>query len=102
MARRGPRRGVAQRGRESGYDITSGLPYRTSVQLEAEAAAKMVRAHRNSNLSLSGLINELIERMPVDEQGRPVWLGEVEQKRQADQNQGRLPLNGLTSKSKAA
>jgi len=88
MATRGPVRGRAQRGNEPVYDINSGLPYRTSISVDPLAAVKLVQAARASQMSLSGVINGLLMRMELDEDGRPAWAGEL------DEDDGRLPLTG--------
>ncbi len=85
MATGGPVRGRAQRGNEAAYDIDSGLPYRTTINLDPLAATRVIQAARVARMSVSGLINELVRRMPVDEDGRPAWADEFDL-------DGRLPL----------
>jgi hypothetical protein len=41
--------------------------------LQAEEAAKIVTAANAMGWSVSGLFNELAKRMPVDEDGIPIW-----------------------------
>jgi len=86
MATGGPIRGRVQRGNEAAYDISSGLPYRTTVSLDPLTSVKAVQAARTARMSVSGLLNELVRRMPVDEAGRPAWADEL------DLDDGRLPL----------
>lgn len=86
MANGGPIRGRAQRGNEVAYDLNSGRPYRTSVSFDPFASVKLIKAARAARMSVGGLINELVRRMPLDEAGRPVWADEL------DLDDGRQPL----------
>lgn len=81
----GPMRGRAQ-GRPVTYDPTSGQNWRTGVVIVPDAAEKALKAAGAAGLSFAGLVNELIKRMPVDENGRPVWAVEPDQ--------GELPMTG--------
>jgi hypothetical protein len=81
-------KGRPQRGNEATYDVTSGLSYRTTVNLDPVTAATTVQAARSLGMSVSGLLNRLAQRMEVDETGRPVWADEL------DADEGRLPIAG--------
>ncbi|MFE7268205.1 hypothetical protein ACFU9B_40410 [Streptomyces sp. NPDC057592] len=50
-------------------------------------AKKAITAADRTGLSFAGLVNELLKRMEVDENGRPVWAGELDE-------QKALPLTG--------
>jgi hypothetical protein len=54
--------------------------------MSAELAAKLAVAAEQMNLSVSGMVQELVRRLDVDGNGRPVWANEI------DDNEGRLPL----------
>lgn len=69
----GPLRGRAQTGRPVTYDPKSGQNWRTGVVIVPDMAAKAIKAASSTGLSFAGLVNELIKRMPVDKNGRPVW-----------------------------
>ncbi|HEX6514920.1 MAG TPA: hypothetical protein VF049_05070 [Nocardioidaceae bacterium] len=87
MARRGGRQpGKIQRGNEATYDPASGRNYRPTPTFAPLAAVKLIKAAEAMNMSVSGLLNELVRRMDVDEIGRPVWVDEL------DEDEGRLPL----------
>ncbi|WP_327359847.1 hypothetical protein [Streptomyces sp. NBC_01304] len=82
-------RGKAQGGRRISYDPSSGRNWQTGVVLVPDAAVKGIRAAELTGLSFAGLVNELIRRMDVDEDGRPVWAAELE-----SDEQGELPMTG--------
>jgi hypothetical protein len=81
-----PSLGARQRGREARYDAASPQTIRISTTMSAQLAAKLAVAAEQMNLSVSGMVQELIRRLDVDGSGRPVWADE------ADQDEGRLPL----------
>lgn len=83
----GPLRGRAQTGRPVSYDPTSGQNWRTGVVIVPDMAAKAIKAAGFTGQSFAGLVNELIKRMPVDENGRPLWANELDE-------QKALPLTG--------
>ncbi|MFC8223545.1 hypothetical protein ACFUTY_35940 [Streptomyces sp. NPDC057362] len=83
----GPVRGRAQTGRPVTYDPKSGQNWRTGVVIVPDMAEKAIKAAGATGLSFAGLVNELIKRMPVDENGRPAWADELNQ-------QEALPLTG--------
>ena len=83
----GPLRGRAQQGRPVTYDPKSGQNWRTGVVIVPDMAAKAIKAAGTTGLSFAGLVNELIRRMPVDENGRPAWADELDE-------QKALPLTG--------
>ncbi|MCQ8194631.1 hypothetical protein [Streptomyces rugosispiralis] len=83
----GPLRGRAQTGRPVSYDPKSGQNWRTGVVIVPDMAEKAIKAAGAAGLSFAGLVNELIKRMPVDENGRPVWADELDE-------QKALPLTG--------
>jgi hypothetical protein len=83
----GPLRGRAQSGRPVTYDPSSGQNWRTGVVIVPDMAEKAIEAGKATGLSFAGLVNELIKRMPVDENGRPVWADELSE-------QPGLPLTG--------
>ena len=67
-----------QAGNQTTYDVSSGRPYRTGVTFQPDEAAKIVTAANLMGYSVSGLINELTKRMPVDKRGLPVWFDQSE------------------------
>lgn len=74
MARpNGAPRGRIQRGNAAGYQLGSGLSYRPTCNLPAAEAEKIVIAAAAMNCSVSGLIQQLVARMDVDEHGVPRW-----------------------------
>ena len=81
-------RGRVQRGNESTYQIDSGLPHRTTVNLAPHTAVRAVQAARAMGISVSGLLHMLVDQMQVDESGRPVWADDL------DAVEGRLPIAG--------
>lgn len=83
----GPLRGRAQTGRPVTYDPKSGQNWRTGVVIVPDMAEKAIKAAGSTGLSFAGLVNELIKRMPVDENGRPRWADELNR-------QEALPLTG--------
>ncbi len=67
------------------YDSDSSDTLQVSVKFRADAGAKAWRAAAAANLSLSGLLAELVRRMPVNDAGLPSWVeGQVT---------GQLPLH---------
>jgi hypothetical protein len=83
----GPLRGRAQTGRPVSYDPSCGQNWRTGVVIVPDMAAKAIKAAGITGQSFAGLVNELIRRMPVDENGRPAWADELDE-------QQALPLTG--------
>lgn len=79
--------GKRQRGKEPAYDPTSGGPYRAGLYMDPVTGAKLVRLSETLNMSVSGVVRLLVERVDVDEHGRPVWADELEHA------EGRLPLD---------
>ena len=72
-ARRGPKPG-AQRGNPPQYDVASGATWRPNPTLEPEQAVKLYRAMQAMGTSASGVMNQLIALMTVDEEtGLPTW-----------------------------
>lgn len=88
--RKGHARGRAQAHRRTSYDPASGQTWRTGVLIYPEEARKAIRAADGADLSFAGLVNELIRRMPVDDQGLPTWAHELT----ADAEQEELPMTG--------
>lgn len=70
----GAPRGRVQRGHAATYEVGSGGGYRPGVNLPSAEADKIVTASRAMNYSVSGLIQQLIARMEVDEHGVPKWF----------------------------
>lgn len=58
------------------YDPSTGKAWRTGVKLQPGEAAKAIRAAEQLTMSVNGLLAELIRRMPVDKEGRPLWPGD--------------------------
>ncbi|MEJ8662174.1 hypothetical protein [Streptomyces sp. MS1.AVA.4] len=75
--RRGPQRGAPRQGRRISYDPASGQAWRTGVVLLPDEAAKVIKAAELSNISVAGLLGELIQRMEIDAAGRPLWAHEL-------------------------
>lgn len=83
MSRNGAARGRVQRGHAVTYEVGSGHIYRPGLNLPPAEADKIVTASRAMNHSVSGLIQQLIARMEVDENGVPTWYEEpVEEQQQ--------------------
>ncbi|MCQ4045793.1 hypothetical protein ACFOSC_27745 [Streptantibioticus rubrisoli] len=80
-------RGRAQGGRRVSYDPSSGENWRTGIVVVPDVAVKAIRAAERTGLSFAGLVNELVRRMEVDENGRPVWADEHD-------DQEALPMTG--------
>ncbi|SCL12964.1 hypothetical protein GA0070616_0081 [Micromonospora nigra] len=71
--RRGARLGAPQKGNPPQYDASSGGTWRPNPTIEPANAAKLNQAMKAMGTSASAVINELLARMPVDEDGLPVW-----------------------------
>lgn len=83
MSRRvGAPRGQIQRGNGVGYELGSGRSYRTSVNLPPDEAEKIVIAAAAMNYSVSGLMQQLVARMEVDEHGAPTWYEPPDEQQQ--------------------
>ncbi|MQY10271.1 hypothetical protein SRB5_03780 [Streptomyces sp. RB5] len=76
--RHGRERGKPQAHRRTSYDPSTG-PWRTGVVVREQQAVKAITAAERAGLSFAGLINELVRRMEVDGNGRPVWADELNQ-----------------------
>jgi hypothetical protein len=83
-------RGRPQRGHEAFYDPTSGLPYRPGPTFRGHDAAKLVAMAKGARITVSELLNELVRREPVDQDGRPLWAID-------EDKDGRLPLGRGTA-----
>jgi hypothetical protein len=73
MAQYGAPRGKPQRGNYPSYVVGSGLNYRPGVNLPPAEADKLVTAALAMDCSVSGLLQQLVARMPVDATGAPTW-----------------------------
>jgi hypothetical protein len=64
-----------QRGNEAKYDPENPTPgpYRPTAFFPPDLAVKVTAAADALGISVSGLLRELVRRMPVDEHGRPIW-----------------------------
>ena len=82
MPKNGAARGRVQRGHPATYEVGSGTNYRPGVNLPPADADKIVTASRAMNYSVSGLIQQLIARMEVDENGVPTWYVEPVEEQQ--------------------
>jgi hypothetical protein len=82
QTRRGAPRGRLQAGNAPGYEVGCGRIYRPGVNLLPEDADKIVLAARATNSSVSGLIQQLIARMEVDEDGIPTWFDKPTEEQQ--------------------
>lgn len=74
---RGRIRGQAQR--RISYDPSSGEKWRTGVVFPPDEAAKVIRAAERTGMSVAGVLAKLIQQMPVDAHGRPIWAHEQEE-----------------------
>jgi len=74
---KGHARGKPQGHRRPSYDPSSGQSWRTGVLVYPDEALKAITAADGAGLSFAGLVNELIRRMPVDENGLPTWTDEL-------------------------
>jgi hypothetical protein len=82
--RRGRAAGKPQQHRRASYDPDSGKTWRTGVVVQPDDAVKALRAADLAGLSFAGLVAQLIRRMDVDEDGRPMWADEVSFDRQEE------------------
>lgn len=82
MPKNGAARGRVQRGHAVTYEVGSGRTYRPGLNLPPAEADKIVTASRAMDYSVSGLIQQLIARMEVDENGIPTWFQESEEEQQ--------------------
>lgn len=82
MSKNGAARGRVQRGHPATYEVGSGANYRPGVNLPPAEANKIVTASRAMNYSVSGLIQQLIARMEVDQNGVPTWYEEPAEEQQ--------------------
>jgi hypothetical protein len=72
--------GKRQRGREPAHVIGSGQSYRPTVQLWPENADVVCQLADALNMSVAGVINEIIGSMPKDvdpETGLPAWASHL-------------------------
>jgi len=58
------------------YDPTLGAKYTPNPRFDAARGVKLVKACQTSNINVTALLSILIDKMPVDEDGRPVWADE--------------------------
>jgi hypothetical protein len=79
QGRLGPRPGKPQQHRRVSFDPASGKPWRTGLIVQNEDAEKAIVAAEKAGLSFAGLVAQLIKRMEVDAEGRPVWADELKQ-----------------------
>jgi hypothetical protein len=73
MSRYGAPRGKPQRGNYASYVVGSGQIYRASVSLPPAEADKLVATAREMDCSVSGLIQQIIAHLDIDERGLPSW-----------------------------
>jgi hypothetical protein len=73
MSRYGAPRGKPQRGNHASYVVGSGQIYRASVSLPPAEADKLVATAREMDCSVSGLIQQIIAHLDIDECGLPSW-----------------------------
>ena len=71
-------RGQRQPAHRASYDPAWGKPYRLTVTLTPDEAVKAIAAAEAADISLSGLMGQLVQRMPVADDGRPTWAPERE------------------------
>lgn len=83
--RRGPVPGKRQAGKEQpNYDPSTGKPFRLNVTFAPEDAQLLIGAANQANLSLSGLVNELVRNMPLDPvTGKPLLIDSLERFQEA-------------------
>lgn len=58
------------------YDPAKGEKYTPNPRFPADAAVKLITAAQTSDLNVTAILTILIEKMQVDEKGRPVWADE--------------------------
>ncbi|MFD5565564.1 MULTISPECIES: hypothetical protein [Kitasatospora] len=92
MATRGRTRGEAQSHRRIKYDPASGN-WRTGISLRPASATKIIDAASAAGMSVAGLLDKLIEQMPVDSDGRPI-LDARPKDPESEEDQQELPLVG--------
>ncbi|MBN1172909.1 MAG: hypothetical protein JXA67_12105 [Micromonosporaceae bacterium] len=74
---------IGQRtGRAPEYDPTSGRSWRPGGTFAPDNAHKLFRAMEALGVSASGVLNELVRRMEIDANGRPLWAEDMPQARQ--------------------
>ncbi len=73
QARGGHTRGKPQPHKRASYDPSTGKAWRTGLSLKPETAVKAIKAAELAEMSVAGLLEELIRRLPVDAEGRPTW-----------------------------
>lgn len=72
------------------YDPTSGAKYTPNPRFDPERGAKLVKACQTSNINVTAMLSILIDKMEVDEDGRPVWADEFTAAQEG------LPINKTT------
>lgn len=65
--------GAPQRGNAPQYDVESNATWRPNPTLEPEQAVTLYRTMLALQTSASGVINELLARVRIDDDGVPVW-----------------------------
>lgn len=61
------------------YDPSSGRSYRPGVTFPPENAVKLIELGKRANLSLSGVLNKLLEHVEIDpETGLPPFMKQSE------------------------
>lgn len=76
------------RGKEAALDVDPRRSTRYAVTAPPDLAQKLVVAARAADLSVSGVLLELIEQMDVDAAGLPTWAESA--------GEGRLPLRSVS------
>ncbi|MBE9500730.1 hypothetical protein IHE61_30995 [Streptomyces sp. GKU 257-1] len=75
--RRGMRRGT--RYTVPNYDPATGDSYRPGTSFAPETAVKLIRMCEMTDMSVSGFLNALVDKVTVDENGTPVgWPTDVD------------------------
>lgn len=69
--------GAPQRGREAAVELSGQSTRRHTVTMTPDLTRKLVIGASEAGLSVSGLLSELVRRMPTDEAGRPEWADEL-------------------------
>lgn len=58
------------------YDPSKGTKYTPNPRFPADVATKLITAAQSSDINVTAILTILVEKMPVDEHGRPVWADE--------------------------
>lgn len=58
------------------YDPSTNTKYTPNPRFSPEVAVKLIKAAQTSDINVTALLSILVEKMPVDADGRPEWADE--------------------------